>query len=116
MQNSLERRQPQWEDILKRSQLQGKAIDMVNELTATTDHIHLQILLQRFCSFIREPLTRIIRVLVNDSQWLQAHVPVSKEGIELRVSAALHHAPTAYTFLLSNVVGVIIRVAQCSTA
>ena len=67
----------------------------------TTDPTHHQILWQRFDSIIRESLIRIIGVPVNDTQWLQAQLPVSKGGLGLR--AAWDHAPAAYsTSVLSS--------------
>ena len=60
----------------------------------TTDPLHHQPLWQRFDSIIRESLTRIIGVPLNDCQWLQAQLPVSKGGLGMR--AAWDHAPAAY--------------------
>jgi hypothetical protein len=61
----------------------------------TTDPTHHQILWQRFDSIIRESLIRLIGVPVNDTQWLQAQLPVSNGGLILR--AAWDHAPAAYS-------------------
>ena len=67
----------------------------------TTDPLHHQDLWQNFDNLTRDSLSKILGVPVNNCQWSQAQLPVSKGGLGLR--AAVDHAPAAYiTSLLSS--------------
>ena len=67
----------------------------------TTNPFHHQDLWQRFDNITRETISMILGVPVNDGQWLQAQLPVSKGGLGLR--ASMDHAPAAYiSSLLSS--------------
>ena len=88
----------QSEFVLLRSCLSIPKIMFTLRTTDPTDH---QILWQYFDDITREALTRILGIPVNDCQWRQAQLPVSKGGLGLR--AALDHAPAAYvTSLLAS--------------
>ena len=88
----------QSEFVLLRSCLSIPKIMFTLRTTNPTDH---QNLWQNFDNITRETLSRILGVPVNDCQWKQAQLPVSKGGLGLR--AALDHAPAAYiTSLLSS--------------
>ena len=60
----------------------------------TTDPYPHQSQWKNFDSIVRETLTRILGSPVDDCQWNQSQMPVSKSGLGLR--AALDHAPAAY--------------------
>ena len=89
------RQDAQTEFVLLRSCL---SIPKVMFTLRTTDPSHHQDLWYRFDNMTRESMSRILGSPLNDLQWTQATLPVSKGGLGLRASS--DHAPAAYIISL----------------
>ena len=73
---------PQTEYVLLRSCL---ALLKISFLLRTVNTTYFATLLQQFDGLIREALIRILGAPVDDSQWLQAKLPISLGGMGLKL-------------------------------